>query len=309
MMNFLKSSLKNQLGLLVLLVSLGLFWFAMQMAGESVPDTVYSQQKQVEVLKLAVASIVKPGDSVFLSSEDANLKQELEKDGVNIYSFSPKNNVEFEVKLLSWLDQYCQPGQISGEAKNYFVWTDDTAGTVQALGNSVRGLNFFSSFEAVIPYHVIQSMVIDKIILLQPRTSLIQRYCELKALTTERPVMVIINVSEFPPLLGSFRSGQIVWLASNETRVMKRTDYEVKNLPSQLFTWSTNFAEQWSFTNQETDAYLAAIREIKTDDGLFLVDKNTPLGDVPSMFFKICRPAQIATDSFHQLCLKSTGSN
>ena len=154
MMNFPKSFLKNQFSLLVMLVSLGLFWFAMQMGCKSHSGDLklMVDRNKLKLLKRAITPIIKPGDTVFLASVETDIQQELEHAGASIYSINPNNDTDFEAQLLNWLDQRCQPKEISTEGKNYFIWTDDSDGTVQALGSVVRALHFFSSFEGAIPY-------------------------------------------------------------------------------------------------------------------------------------------------------------
>lgn len=292
--------------MIAVLVFLCVLWAAMQAAAKAVPGTVYGKQQQVEAVRQALSQSIKPGDEIFLASQATIIRQELESLGASIYSFTPQDQTGFETLLLKWLDRSCQhDGTLSG-SKSYFVWTDDRAGTVASLGNAVRALNFFFSFEAVVPYQGSGILTSDKILLLLPREPLVHRYCEVKKLVANRPVLVVVDVNEFPPLLGSFRSGNIIWLASNESRVMHRADYEVKNLSvgQQFILWSPNFADSWSFPEQETTAFESAIAEIIKQNGVILVDQDTSLGTVASKYLMKCTTEQplLQNSSFKQMC-------
>jgi hypothetical protein len=283
-----------------------MLWAAMQGAAKAVPGTVYGKQQQVEAVHQALSQSIKPGDEIFLASQETSVRQELETLGAGIYSFTPRDQTGFETLLLKWLDRHCQQEGTPAGGKSYFVWTDDQAGTVTALGTAVRALIFFSSFEAIVPYEGSGTLATDKILLLLPREQLVRRYCEVKKLVDDRPVLVVVDVNEFPPLLGSYRLGNITWLASNETRVMHRADYEVKNLSvaQQFIMWSTNFADSWSFTNQEAAAFEEAIANITGQKGLILVDRNISLGSVASKHLMDCIGEQpfLQTSSFEQMC-------
>ena len=301
--------IKKHFGLLAVLIFLGILWVALQGAAKAVPGTVLGKQEQVEAVRQALSQYIKPGDEIFLASQETSIPQELKTLGANTYSFKPSDQTGFDKLLLGWLDKLCQQEGTRAGGRSYFVWTDDQAGTVALLGPATRALIFFSSFEAVVPYEGPGAFANDKILLLLPRAQLVRRYCEVRKLVGKTPVLVVVDVNEFPPLLGSFNLGSITWLASDATRKLNREDYSVKNIPAgqQFSVWSENWAESWSFTNQDSAAYELALTNTTKQKGLILADRNISLGSVASRYLVDCIGEQplLQKSSFKQMCLRT----
>jgi hypothetical protein len=97
--------------------------------------------------------------------------------------------------------------------------------------------------------------------------------------------MLVIPADKFPPLyIGGLSTGNTIWLADNDFRDIG--------------------ASNWSFTNQETQAFTKALQQISAQEGLILVDKDASLGKLAQMFLHPCPEDSptLTNDVFIQMC-------
>jgi hypothetical protein len=305
MIHSLLSGIRKQKSLLIVIVCLTFFWLNLKSVSGKRLSLVVDRQQQSETLVQTLAKIIQPTDSIFLVSQNRDVLAQLQKLSLNVYFSLPGDNADFDNLLVDWLNLQCR--NVAATNKNaYFIWTDDQDNTIELLGNITRKLIFFAGFDAVVPYQGKQASIADKIFFLNLRARMISMYCEEKRLAGNQSALVVVNANEFPPVIGSVTTGNIIWLASNETRTLYRENYVVKNLPIflQFAGWSTNFASTWSFNNQETKAYELSIKDIKNQNGVVFVDKTASLGEVPAQFLKKCADSQLISEIFEQVCIK-----
>ncbi len=310
-MHKLKSSLKSNFGRILILVLFIIIWQILQFSASSQLDEESSKNRATGAIRQASQNIIKSDDIVFISSHNASILQDVEQIGVSFYEFDSGDTNGFNTALLEVLDKYCSTNWAQGNHDAYFIWTMDNNQTTMDLSNAARGLNFFFTFQAVLPYEGSNAYAIDKFLRLQPKENIIQRYCEAKRLTITTPVILIIDANEFSPWIGSVISGRVTWLANDPIRKMTNSDYTIINMPP-LRTYDVYWLAQlysnptWSFENQDMAAYELAVKQGKTQSSIVLVDREARLGITASRYLQKCdnKKTQFESKLFRQMCLK-----
>jgi hypothetical protein len=306
----LNFTLRTNWSWVAIFVFLILMIITLQKAGTVVPANVYTSGFQIETIRKISPMIFNTGDTVFLASQNDSIQPDLERLDLTVYNFKPKEFPVFETSLLQWLNHYCESSG-SGFPPAYFVWIEEGDNTVIELANVARSLNFFFKFEAVAPFDGVNSIIIDKIFRLIPKTNLINRYCKALTIAGSNPALVIVNSEDYIPFIGVFQSGSITWLASSPARVgISRSDFEVSHMPGSLqhIMWAEQFTSSWNFENQDTIAYERAVKDIAPTHGLVLIDRDTPLGSIASQYFQECSSDQQKVEGsiFRKLCMSSS---
>jgi len=302
-----KETLSRETGLLFLLIFVVLLLFSVTRSLNSRANPVQTAHQQSSVILPFLSGLLIREDRVLLASQDVDLRGKVNILVSKMYHVNPNDHGQFEQTLESWLGMRCSSDGSKIVGRDYFVWTNDHADLLNKLGEVSRNLSFFASFEAVVPYKTEElAQIMDKVILLNPRHRLVDRYCEVMALLSKEQVAIaIVNSDEFH-LIGSVTTGRITWLSANETRNITRENYVVKNLPYIMdpAQWFPHFASRWSFVNQETAAYQRVIKHFRSRRGLILQDKTAELGSVPSKFLHQCVDSRLESKYFKELCLK-----
>lgn len=301
-----KDKLKREVGLIFSIIFVVVFLFVVTRSSNSRGRLGLLPPEQRILVGSELSTLLTGEDRVFLATIDADLRAKVGGLASKTYNVELNNSDKFDQDLQSWLDLRCSNGdQVLG--RDFLVWTKDHEGTLNGLAQVSRSLAFFTYFEAVVPYRTRElAQLVDKIILLRPRRRMIDRYCEVKShLVKDQMALAVVEAGDFH-LIGAVRTGRIIWLPSNETRNISRENYTVKNLPVFLdpAQWFPSFVSKWSFVNQETAAYSRAIAELRSRQGIILVERTSELGSVPTRFLQPCTGKQSESGIFREACLK-----
>jgi hypothetical protein len=302
---------KEKFAGLIILALLVILWQSLRFASSYSPYPEYAKNRHLEAVRQVSPSILKPGDNVFLSTQNSSIQEAIARSGANVYKFDSKDTAGFDAALLKVLDERCRldPGQAQSGA--YFIWTKDNELAAMDLSHAARNLNFFYFFQAVLPYRGADAFAIDDILRLQPKEGLIDRYCEARRLGVNKQVLMIIDTNDFSPWIGSVKTGPVTWLASDPTRNMAVSDFAVKDLPP-LLTYDVywmgqlSFIPYWTFTHQDRAAYEEAVKQAKSQGSVVLVDKGLKLGASTQTFLEQCASGQppVKSKILRQMCLR-----
>ncbi|RPJ75885.1 MAG: hypothetical protein EHM20_08240 [Alphaproteobacteria bacterium] len=302
---------KDNLGKFFIVGFLLIIWQTLQISSSALSPVDISNMRPVEAIRREAKSIIKPGDVVFLSTQNKIIQQTIDQSGASVHKFDSTDETGFNAALQQVLDEYCNQDQKQDKPAIYFIWSNDNKLSAMELSQAARGLNFFFSFQAVLPYKGSDAFAIDKFLRLQPKENIIRRYCEVKRLAGTRQVLLTIDASEFSPWIGSVVTGNITWLANDPIRKMTNSDYAVKDMPP-LVTFDVYWMSQlysnfyWSFENQDLAAYDLAVGQAKAENYLVLVDRHAKLGITALRYLKECDHDQSIPQSqlFRQICIK-----
>lgn len=310
MMLNIQKIFKNNLGNIAFLILLVILWQSLQVASSINIDGEAETSREIDAIRRASPDIIKPGDIVILTSENPQIRKDIDLLGASIHQFIPTDTNGFQLELTDVLQSYCNSDKDPSEPV-YFIWTQDNKQSAMELSNAVRDLNFFFSFQALLPYEGSSAFAIDKLLRLHPKENMIQRYCEVSALSGNNRVMVVIDANDFSPWIGSVNIGRITWLASNPTRKIEKSDFSVEDMPPLIgydVYWlgvlDNGFV--WTYENQDTNAYNQAVDQIKSQNGIVLMDRKATLSDLAGRFVKECDKETVLLESqlFRQMCLK-----
>jgi hypothetical protein len=302
--------LKSNYGNIFILAFFLVLWQTLQISASTVLDN-YSTMRQFGSIEEAAKDILKPDDIVFLSSKNEYVRNAVSQTGASEYKFDSIDSNGFETALLQVLNKYCTAGTVLDKSNTYFIWTMDNKQTTMEMSKAARGLNFFFTFQALLPYQGSDAFAIDKILRLQPKVNMIRRYCEANKLSGTKSVLLIVDAKDFSPWIGSVVTGHITWLASDPTRTFSNSNYIVKDMPP-LVTYDVYWLGQlysnpsWSFENQDNAAYKLSVEQINTRNSVVFVDRQTGLGSIALRYLKECpiEQSSLASDLFRQLCFK-----
>jgi hypothetical protein len=302
--------IKNNIGKISFLVLFVILWQTLQTASTTSIENEYLKNRQIEVLSLVSSEIFKPGDRVFLSTQNSTLQKVINGLGNSVYYFDANDAARSETELIKVMDTYCSMGKEQENPATFFIWTQDTSQTAMELSSTVRKLNFFYSFQAVLPYEGSSAYAIDKVLRLIPKQNIINRYCEATKLSGYEQIIYIIDSNEFSPWIGSMKTGRITWLASEPTRKMKISDFVVKDMPPLLgydvyWVGTLEKGYSWTFENQDMAAFDQTVKLAKKQNSIFLIDRNTVFGNTAQRFFTECNGVSLVDSKlFRQICMK-----
>jgi len=307
----LKKFIKNNLGRIAFFTLLVFLWQSLQIASSIILNGEAATTRVVDAIRQVSPDIIRSGDIVLLSTQNALVQNDIDRLGALTYKFNPKDNDGFQIVLAEVLQSYCNLGKGQNKPLIYFIWTQDNKQTAMELSSAVRTMNFFFTFQALLPYEGSSAFAIDKMLRLLPKEKMIKRFCEATELTGNNQVVLVLNENEFSPWIGSVNIGRITWLSGDPDRKMFTSDFIVKDMPPLIgydVYWleALNKGFSWSFVNQDTEAYEKAVKHLKTQNGIVLVDSEIELGSTATRFIKECDRNQVLVESqlFHQMCLK-----
>ncbi len=136
------SSLKDHLGLLIVLGIFALLWQTLQAAAAFELDPNSAAARALDGIHQAAPGIIKRGDVVFVSSQDAELPQRLAQLGASVYELDASDAGGAGSPLLRVLDDRCKLDSARGQPAAYWVWTTEHAQTPVTLG-AVRARSEF----------------------------------------------------------------------------------------------------------------------------------------------------------------------
>lgn len=311
-MTFLFSFLKNNVVKIFLLVFLFFpLWQSIMISSTVSFADDDAKNRQINTIIQISKSQLRQGNIVFLSTRNSSVSQNITHLEKSIYPFEAKDVPGFETQLTKVLNSHCSLGQDQVAPVYYFIWTQDTSQTTMDLSSAVRDLNFFFTFQTIMPYEGDSAYAIDKILRLLPKEEIINRYCEVNRISGNETAMVVMEADHFSPWIGSVNTGRIIWLASDPVRTSTTSNFVVKDMPPMIsfdVFWMSRFKNgfTWTFMNQDTAAYRQDAQIIKDKNGIVLVDQNAKLGSPALNYLRDCDNGKklIVSQIFRQMCLK-----
>lgn len=292
--------IKRHAGRLVLPALLLTLWLLPAWVWSTAEPDPTAAARQPELIRRAAAQSIRPGDDVFLSTGDAEVRRAVEDTGAAVHMFDTA--AEFPAQLVTVLDAYCARAAYPDA---YLVWTGGAA----AMAAPARDVNVYFRFEALLPYEGFNVYAVDKIVRLRPKTEMIARYCEAVDLAGGRDVVAILEPEAFTPWIGSVTAGQVTLMAAHPVRTFRLSDFTVVNMPPVAaydahWMGITEEGFTWPFKNRDAEAYREVFTHPGAKDALLLVDKGAVIGPVAEGYVRECDDNLNGGVFFRRLCLK-----
>lgn len=292
--------IKRHAGRLVLPALLLTLWLLPAWAWSTAGPALAAAARQPELIRRAAAQSIRPGDDVFLSTGDAEVRRVVEDSGAAVHGFDTP--AAFPAQLVTVLDAYCARAAYPDA---YLVWTGDAA----AMAAPARDVNEYFRFEALLPYKGYNVYAVDKIVRLRPKTEMIARYCEAMDMAGGRDVVVLLEPETFSPWIGSVTTGQVTWLAADPVRTFRLSDFTVVNMPPVAaydahWMGITEEGFTWTFKNRDAEAYREVFTRPGAEDALLLMDKGAVIGPVAAGYVMECDDRGAVGQYFRKVCLK-----
>lgn len=299
--------LQRHAGWMVLPVMLVILWLLLGRTASPAQVDPSVASRQVDLIRQAASQTIHPGDTVLLSTVEADVRRAVDATGASVRAFDPAAPADFQTQLAGLLDGYCAA---NGNPVNaYFIWTDSPGRSAFELGPAVRGLNFFFTFQTLLPYKGYNVYAVDKILRLEPKTMVTTRYCEALNMANGRDVVAILDPRMFTPWIGSVRTANVTWLAADPRRTMRLSGFTIDGLPP-LSTYDahwmgiTEAGFTWTFKNRDAEAYREVFSRPGVKDTLLLIDKGAVIGTVAAGFVRECDGDAAQGQYFRRICLK-----
>ena len=306
MVYMLAALIKRHGARLVLPAMLLALWLLPARAWSTAMPDPAAAARSTDLIRQAAARSIRPGDDVFLSTADGDVRRAVEDAGAVVHTFDPAAPQDFQVQLAGMLDDHCGRG---GGQDAYLIWTDSPGRGAYELGPAVRGLNFFFRFQALLPYEGYNVYAVDKILRLEPKPEMVARYCEAVDTAAGREVVAILDPRAFTPWIGSVTTGNVTWLAADPLRTTRLSDFTVDNMPpvSTYDAYWMGFQVMdftWSYTNSDAGAFKEVFNQPGVKGALLLMDKDAVTGPVAGGYVRECEGDGSAGKYFRRVCTK-----
>ena len=258
--------------------------------------------RQADLIRDEVARSIRPGDDVFLSTADGDVRRAVDAAGAFVHPFDPAAGPAFTAELVNVLDTYCARADYPAA---YLVWTGDAAD----MAGPARDVNVYFRFEAVLPYEGYNVYAVANIVRLRPKTEMVARYCEAVDTAAGREVVAILDPRAFTPWIGSVTTGNVTWLAADPLRTTRLSDFTVDNMPpvSTYDAYWMGFQVMdftWPYTNSDAEAYKEVFSRPGVKDALLLMDVGAFTGPVAQGYVRECEGHDSAGKYFGRVCIK-----
>ncbi|NMB56246.1 MAG: hypothetical protein GYA15_16265 [Leptolinea sp.] len=306
MVYMLAALIKRHGARLVLPALLVTLWLLPARVWSPVGEDPFAAARQANLIRDAIARSIHPGDDVFLSTADKDVRRAVEAAGAAVHAFDPTAPQDFQIQLAGLLDNHCDR---AGGQDIYLVWTDSPGRGAFELGPAVREFNFFFRFQAQLPYKGYNVYAVDKFLRLEPKAEMIARYCEAVDIAAGRDVVAILDPRAFTPWIGSVTTANVTWLAADPKRTTRLSDFAVDGLPpvSTYDAYWMGFQLMdftWSYKNSDAEAYREVFSRPGVNDALLLIDKKTIIGLVARGFVRECDEDVAVGRYFRRVCIK-----
>lgn len=259
--------------------------------------------RQADLIREEVARSIRPGDDVFLSTADGDVRRAVDAAGAAVHLFDPADAPAFTAELVNVLDTHCARADYPAA---YLVWTGDAAD----MAGPARDVNVYFRFEAVLPYEGYNVYAVANIVRLRPKTEMVARYCEAVETAAGRETVAILDPEVFTPWIGSVTTGNVTWLAAEPERVFRLSDFTVDNMPpvaayDAYWMGITEEGFTWPFRNRDAEAYRDVFARPGAEDALLLMDKDAVIGPVAQGYVRECDDEDdFAGKYFRRVCIK-----
>ncbi len=288
---------------LVLPALLLALWLLPARAWSTVKPDPAAAARSTDLIRQAAARTIRPGDDVFLSTVDGDVRRAVDAAGAAVHAFDPAGEPAFPAELVTVLDRYCARADYPDA---YLVWTGDAA----AMAGPARDVNVYFRFGALLPYEGYNVYAMANIVRLRPKSDMIARYCEAVDMAAGREVVAILDPGAFTPWIGSVTTGNVTWLAAEPERVFKLSAFTVDNMPPVAaydahWMGITEEGFIWPFRNRDAEAYKDVFNRPGAEDALLLMDKDAVTGPVAEGYVRECEGDDSeAGEYFQRVCIK-----
>lgn len=262
--------------------------------------------RSMGLIRQATARTIRPGDDVFLSTADEDVRRAVDAAGAAVHLFDPADAPAFTAELVTVLDTHCARADYPAA---YLVWTNDAAD----MAGPARDVNVYFRFETLLPYEGYNVYAVANIVRLRPKTEMVARYCEARKLAAGREVVAILDPRAFTPWIGSVTTGNVTWLAAEPERVFRLSAFTVDNMPpvaayDAYWMGITEEGFTWPFRNRDAEAYRDVFARPGAEDALLLMDEDAVTGPVAAGYVRECDDEDdLAGKYFRRVCQVSGG--